>query len=355
MPFGSAAWGGIGGSGGSGDTSPPAILYTPASSAIIEKTAAVTIEVTDDSAVDFVVITVELSSGLWEVAFDGTRFATAYLTGSSYVAITGGYEFEVARSGGWPSDLTFHTLAVDSNGNESTADAYYTLTVAAVLTVEPPEDDGLPKEIALNPDHVAQGLLRIIEQYKAKPRIAALITSYLESIQDLENAFWQLIVDRQIDLYTDDQLVVRGAVGSQLAILGKIVGQANPGLSDADFRTLIRARVLVNRSSGKAFQLIEILKLIAGASATIFYTENYPATVTIRLTSDIGALDPDLAFGLLHQAKAGGVRIGFVFTASGTNAFRFGSSTTGNVSSTTRGFGNTEVPGNGGKFSSARG
>ncbi len=352
--WGITPWGAGGGGGGS-DSTPPAVIFTPASSAVLARTAPVGIAVTDNEAVDIVIITAEYpSAGLWEVVFDGTRFSDAYTLGSSVAVILGGYGFVVDRATGWPADLILHVTAVDASGNRTDADAYYTLQAAAVLTVEEVDDDGLPKELEHNPDYVAQGLLRIIEQYKGKPRLAAWITSYLEEIQELEDAMWQVVTERWLEKPDGSP----GAVGAQLLVLGRIVGQVNPGLDISDpierenYRALIRARIKVNRSSGKRGQLIEILRLVVGDDATINYAEYYPARIMLTSVGADADLDMDIVLGLLRDAKAAGVALQLVSTSGAETGFRFGTVANANVANATQGWG--DLSGSGGLFAEVR-
>lgn len=103
--------------------------------------------------------------------------------------------------------------------------------------------------------HVEVGLSRLIERWKGKPNLEAFLRSYLEEIQELENAIWFVIFGRMPDY----------AEGDQLDQLGKIVGRARDGLPDDLFRVYIKAQIRVNQSLGRPLDLIEILQLIETA------------------------------------------------------------------------------------------
>ena len=100
-------------------------------------------------------------------------------------------------------------------------------------------------------DHVTEALGNYIQRFKNKPRLMALTTAYLEQIQDLEDALFQLITDRTIET----------AVGPQLDGIGSIVGEDREGRDDDDYRLAIRVRILLNLTDGTIEQVIEILKL----------------------------------------------------------------------------------------------
>lgn len=143
-------------------------------------------------------------------------------------------------------------------------------------------------------DHVAQGLSRLIEQYKGKPRIQGFLESWLEEVQELSDAAWAVILSRLVD----------HATGHHLRVLGKIAGQPWREESDERFRVLVRARIAANISSGTVDDLLRVASLVLGA-ATFELTELFPATVIVDVSSPIDFAD--LAFELLRDAKAGGV------------------------------------------------
>lgn len=228
-----------------------------------------------------------------------------------------------------------------------TAEATYTVDSGEIAPIETAEVVCLPREITKNLQHAAEGLGLFIDRYKNKPRLASLNNIFLKQVQDLEDALFELITERTID----------AAVGVQLDILGDIVGQPDRvGLSDDDYRTIIRARIKVNRSDGKAEQLIEILVLIATALSvlplSIEFTDYPPAGFILQLNSDIGALDPLLAFQLLNDARGAGIKFQFVFTTEPeAETFEFASAVTPPELDTDKGFGSTTTA-VGGKLSS---
>lgn len=232
-----------------------------------------------------------------------------------------------------------------------TASATYPLLSGSIpLIVDDSDADATPHDLEHEPDHVAKGVSRFIEQYKNKPRMEAWVTSYLLEIQAVEDAIYDVYTLRWLD----------NATGAQLSMLGQIVGQHNPGLSDADYKVLIRARIAVNRSNGKPDELIEILRLMAASTGAnpilIELTENYPAAHVIQLISDIGTVDPDLIFDMLTQADAAGVELNFVFSYDPPGEqFQFSAGTTATDDDVSTGFGNTIDAGDGGKLASVRG
>lgn len=152
-------------------------------------------------------------------------------------------------------------------------------------------------------DHEARGVALLIERYR-KPRISALLASWLHEVQELEDVLMDLLehgLERQLD------------------VQGRLVGQPREGRDDATYLMWIRARVLVNRSSGKTTQLIAVAKAVGVLAVRL--EEQYPAALVIH--SDLSF---DLPTGLqvaklLHLAHAGGVALYFHWFAG--TPFRF--------------------------------
>lgn len=230
-----------------------------------------------------------------------------------------------------------------------TVSANYALIIGSL----PPQvDDGdeLPHALEQETSHALKGISRFIEQYKEKPRMEQWARSYLIEIQALEDAFWQIYTMRWID----------SATGEQLVVLGEIVGQYNPGLSEENYRVLIRARIAVNRSNGRPDELIDILALLSESfaePAVIMLVEGLTADYTLNLISDIGSIDPDIVFGLmLDHADPAGVAANFVFGFDTTDdLFIWSSASGGTLSYPDQGFDSSVSPGVGGILSGARG
>lgn len=140
--------------------------------------------------------------------------------------------------------------------------------------------------------HVADGLKRLLWQYKEKPVIEGFLTAWLQGAQDAEDLIWQVIEGRMLN----------AAVGNQLDILGRIVGELRQGKNDADYKAAIALRIRVNRSQGLAVDIIDVTRLATGGTA-FTYTEIYPAKWEV----DVAAYPfPNLLAAFLHETKASG-------------------------------------------------
>lgn len=147
-------------------------------------------------------------------------------------------------------------------------------------------------------DYQQRALLRLLEQYREKPLMEALIQLEPTRLQGLEDALWQVYTLRNLD----------SASGVQLDVLGRILGLPRGGLDDDSYRTHLRAQILLLRSSGTADQILAII-VAAHTDATPVLTESYPAGFTVRVgTVVLTALEAALLASFVRKGRAGGVR-----------------------------------------------
>ncbi len=209
-------------------------------------------------------------------------------------------------------------------------------------------DDGLPKQIVHKTNYVAEGKGKIISQYTDKPRILALLGVFLLQIQETEDALFSII----------DAYVLDTATGNALTVLGRILNTAANGLSEAAFRTVLRARIKVLRSNGKTTELLEIVRLISADGSEpldVLYREFLLPGLSIGILSALGTIDPDTTLELLNQAKPGGVPLLLTYSHLPAAQHLRLSSYTGTRVTSARGFGSSVTPAQGGKLASARG
>lgn len=175
--------------------------------------------------------------------------------------------------------------------------------------------------------HVRDGLGLLLGQYKGRPRLAALISSYLRRVQELEDAAWDVRVKRFVD----------DAADAQLDAIGRIVGEQRLGRDDATFRLFILARIRVNMSFGHADDVIDVLNVVETADFVLH--EYYPATMFAEYSDDL-TVDAVVLIEIARMAKSAGVRLQILYGDEevGDDAFSFcaGSAT---ETTTTEGFG----------------
>lgn len=132
-------------------------------------------------------------------------------------------------------------------------------------------------------DHVLQALDRLLQQYRGMVRIEGIISSLVEQIQDLENAFYPLDQYRQLQF----------AYGAQLDGLGQIIGLSRNGLSDSEYFILLLGTISENNSDTTAAALLNIVQTVFQATSVFIKTPNSPGE------GPLGATPPaTVAFGI---------------------------------------------------------
>jgi hypothetical protein len=165
--------------------------------------------------------------------------------------------------------------------------------------------------------HVDRATSRLIMQFRDKPRIVAFVAAIANEVQQLENAAWDVLLLRALDNPLTS--------GAQLDMIGRVVGQAREGNSDAAYIPLLRARIKTNRSDGRTETLIAITLLLLGLSTALFLRE-YPKAIEIE--ADGVAINAWVAWNeFLNHAKDAGTSLHFVFSkAPSSQTFKYGSS-----------------------------
>ena len=141
--------------------------------------------------------------------------------------------------------------------------------------------------------------LPLDKAYRGKPRFEALLSSYVKRCQALEDAVWEVILGRMFE----------NAVGYQLDIIGKLVGQPRRGMEDDIYRIWITARIRINRSHGRPKDILEILHLVEPMIGR--YREQYPCTAYYIFDEETDN-DPNLLAELMREANAAGMMVRLV-------------------------------------------
>jgi hypothetical protein len=176
--------------------------------------------------------------------------------------------------------------------------------------------------LEINNNHAADGLLKFAAPFWGKPRWAALYVAIARQIQEVEAMLFDVIEKRMLD----------NATGAQLRVLGRLVGQTDPGLGEAVFKSLIRVRIRINRSLGRRKDLLEVLQLLGIPASQRQLTPSYPAKTRLDLWGTL-PLPLELMLPLLQDVMAAGVGLIVLYT-DGVDAFAF-SDDTAVVSSST--------------------
>lgn len=168
----------------------------------------------------------------------------------------------------------------------------FTLSSGEVVTVA--DTDGT---YVFNEFHAEEAISHLIELFKNGPRNQTILQAIGVQLQELEEAAADVLVGFFVDT----------AVGDQLDILGRVVGETRQGRTDNDYRAAVRVRILVNMSDGKVEQLLAIARGLV-PEATVALVEVYPMSIRLEF-STLGTTSLRTVFSILKQAKAAGVRL----------------------------------------------
>lgn len=186
-------------------------------------------------------------------------------------------------------------------------------------------------ELVYDTGVVAKAKSRLLQQFKGKPRIEALVSLCVAPFQAAEVAAWQLLVERTLDTATDHAL----------RVIAHLVGvRGYDSSSDSLLRRFSRASILVRRSSGRSEDLIGIVRAFTGSTA-IRLRRHAPASITVRLREELDGYEAMLLGMLLRRAATGGVRMTFEFLPQPQaleETFRFSTSLTDTEPSDAVGF-----------------
>ena len=275
-----------------GDQTPPLLTITPANGAKLAPDDAITIEATDDRVIAIVTI----YSGD-RVIYDGTNFTADYAVASVRTITSSGVILSVRRtSGWWAGAIPIDAVVIDSGGNLQRVVASFD---ASPPTIEPPPV--VPEDVPSSNASVAP-LARLITQYKNKPRLRALVQSYLDELDELAVAHEQLRVAFRLG----------DALGAQLDVLGRIVGAPRQGFDDSAYEQLIRAYIRAQKSEGKPEDIYAVFRILIAPGDLIVLDEYYPMAIVLRIASDV-ALNLGVLMKLLLMAKGQAVRVGLVY------------------------------------------
>ena len=151
-----------------------------------------------------------------------------------------------------------------------------------------------------NFQHVKEGLAKLLTQFKGLPNFAALLTSYLTQIQELETVYFELLIERRLD----------NAVGAQLDGIGRIVDLPRAGRTDEAYRTAIRGQISVLKLNSRIEDILLVVTLSL-PGATVEIIEFQPAAIEVHVTSAISLDIGEAVAQAVNNAKGGGVQMRF--------------------------------------------
>lgn len=160
----------------------------------------------------------------------------------------------------------------------------------------------------LNPEHVAQGLSRLLTQFHDSPNLKEIARSYLNQIQEIEIVVFSLMAERYVDT----------AIGAQLDGVGRVVGEPRAGRTNTDYRVAIKGRITRNAADSKIEDLIALFVLLLPGYT--FEVADGPGPAAFRLTvvealpAPPAAPSPDVLASQLLEAKGAGIRATMLFS-----------------------------------------
>ncbi len=158
-------------------------------------------------------------------------------------------------------------------------------------------------------DHKKTANNYLLQQYKDRPNIKALLDSLILPLQTIEDVAYDLYIKYYLPL----------ATSYHLDRLGAIIGVKRLGRSDDTYRYAINLGIISNNSGATADEIIAILKSIY-ESEKIEYFESGNAYFQIYVQRpDL----PEEINRLLLELKPAGVSPPSVIYSDNSNVFRF--------------------------------
>lgn len=160
-------------------------------------------------------------------------------------------------------------------------------------------------------NRVAEAITLLTDLFRNRPRVVGFLKSFVEQNQLFENAAWGMLESRMLDT---------PPVGDQLDQIGKMVGENREGRSDAEYYEATLLRIRVNRSEGRAIDVMQIVDL--SVSPTVWeYEEYYPAAFVVKVLNISTAKIKALA-SAIRETRAIGVK-GMLHTSNWPEAENF--------------------------------
>lgn len=123
-------------------------------------------------------------------------------------------------------------------------------------------------------NQVESGLDKLLYQFKDKPNINNMTSSYLEQVQETQEAYEEMLDERSLIT----------SVGVQLDNIGAIVGERRRFRNDEEYRAAIVIRIALNSATGTIPNTISIIKQIYPEAGGVSYWEHFPASINMFIT-----------------------------------------------------------------------
>ena len=148
-------------------------------------------------------------------------------------------------------------------------------------------------------DHQTAALGRLAEYLKNKPNVLATLQTLVQPAQDVEVGFQGLYQNRSVDT----------AQGTVLDALGKIVGEKRLGRDDPTMRPFVKARTLLNKSSGCPEEIYKLIGILALPGTQMRIYSEGTAAFALQLIGNVfttSQINNLLSF--VRLVRGGGIR-----------------------------------------------
>lgn len=137
---------------------------------------------------------------------------------------------------------------------------------------------------------------RLICYLRGNPQMESFLAAVIQQIQDLEQVTVAYFSIRDVDT----------AIGDALTRIGNLVNEPRAERGDAAFRRAIKARIITNKSTGSAEDVIAALTALNSGGDVWEYVEQFPARF-ISYFPDTIVSDPEPMIIASRDNTAGGV------------------------------------------------
>lgn len=161
-------------------------------------------------------------------------------------------------------------------------------------------------------NHAEEAASRLVGAAWDKPRIKALLLCYINRIQEFEDQVYSYYLGRTL----------QGAVGKHVDILGAIVNEDRNGLSDADYKEVIKIKISILKSYGTVRDILALMTLVSSDLTKWKFYEHPTAAFRVET---YGIPYSNLISKWLKAAKLAGVGMDYAATEVAEEAFRLNS------------------------------
>lgn len=152
-------------------------------------------------------------------------------------------------------------------------------------------------------NHVERFKARLTELFASGTNWNAVVESFVGEVQGIEDAAFDLLTFRHID----------DAFGFRLDQWGELLNEEREGLTDEEYRSVLRARLIADLSNGRRDDFIRLLQELTGSENITVETIN---PLGLRIAYDIQTESSTLKKAriarLLVLTKSAGYRISWV-------------------------------------------